>query len=95
MGPTQSEGACHCAYARKPVVKIAKSARSQAVAAVGNDTADPQYWFGYIVTAYNTQSGEQSSPEDAFVATVSADELKPPSRSAVVVADACRPALRG
>ena len=42
----------------------------QAVAAVGNDTADPQYWFGYIVTAYNTQSGEQSSPEDAFVATV-------------------------
>jgi hypothetical protein len=43
---------------------------SQAVAPVGNDEADPQFWYGYVVTAFNTQTGEQSTPGDAFVATV-------------------------
>jgi len=43
---------------------------SQAVTALGNDTADPQYFFAYVVTAYNTGSQQQSAPGNAFVSTV-------------------------
>lgn len=43
---------------------------SQAVTALGNDPADPQYFYAYVVTAYNTTTREESAPGAAFVSTV-------------------------
>lgn len=43
---------------------------NQAVTAVNNDTADPQFFYAYVVTSFNTDTGEQSAPEDGFVAVV-------------------------
>lgn len=42
---------------------------NQAVTALGNDPADPQYFYAYIVTAFNTATGEQSAPGDTYIAT--------------------------
>jgi hypothetical protein len=42
----------------------------QTVQALGNDAADPQYFYAYAVTAYNTGTLAQSAPEDNFVSTV-------------------------
>lgn len=43
---------------------------SQAATALNNLGADPQYFYAYVVTAYNTATRVQSAPGDAFVAVV-------------------------
>lgn len=41
---------------------------AQAVAAVNNVGADPQFFYPYVVTAYNTDTGEQSAPVSGYIA---------------------------
>ncbi len=42
----------------------------QAAAAVNNVGGDPQYFYPYVVTAYNTATREQSAPGSAYVSAV-------------------------
>ena len=43
---------------------------SQAATPLANDVTDPQFFYAYVVTAFNTDSGEQSAPGSAYVSAV-------------------------
>lgn len=43
---------------------------NQAVTALGQVLADPQFWYAYVVTAFNTASLAQSTPGEGSVAVV-------------------------